>query len=74
MLKYQKDVKLSKKMSNVKKSNMWTMEELHTHQKGNCQMRFTYIDVNFDVTYEGCQNKSKILSMDILIVFGHHHM
>ena len=37
-------------------------------------MRFTYIDVNFDVTYQGRQNWSKILSMDILRVFGEHHM
>ena len=37
-------------------------------------MRFTDIYVNFDVTYEGHQNWSKILSMDILRVFGEHHM
>ena len=29
-------------------------------------MRFTHIDLNFDVTYEGHQNWSKIISMDIL--------
>ena len=31
-------------------------------------MMFTDIDVNFDITYEGHQNWSKILSMDILRV------
>ena len=33
-------------------------------------MRFTDIDVNFDVKYEGQQNCSKIISMDILRVFS----
>ena len=33
-------------------------------------MRFTHIDVNFDVKYEGDQNCSKTLSMHILRVFG----
>ena len=37
-------------------------------------MRFTHIDVYFDVKYEGHQNCSKTLSMHILRVFGHHHM
>ena len=37
-------------------------------------MRFTDIDINFDVKYKGHQNWSKILSMHILRVFGHHHM
>ena len=37
-------------------------------------MRFTHIDVNFDIKYEGHQNCSKTLSMHILRVFGHHHM
>ena len=37
-------------------------------------MRFTHIDINFDVKYEGHQNCSKTLSMHILRVFGHHHM
>ena len=37
-------------------------------------MRFTHIDVNFDVKYEGHQNCSKTLSMHILRVFGDHHM
>ena len=59
-------------MSNVKLSNTWTMEEVHTIKFDI--MRFTHIDVNFDVTYEGHQNWSKILSMDILRVFGEHHV
>ena len=37
-------------------------------------MRFTHIDVNFDVRYEGHQNCPKILSMNILRVFSDHHM
>ena len=37
-------------------------------------MRFTHIDVNFDVKYEGHQNCSKTLSLHILRVYGHHHM
>ena len=37
-------------------------------------MRFTHIDVNFDIKYEGHQNCSKTLSMHILRVYGHHHM
>ena len=37
-------------------------------------MRFTHIDVNFDIKYEGHQNCSKTLSLHILRVFGHHHM
>ena len=37
-------------------------------------MKFTHIDVNFDVKYEGHQNCSKTLSMHILRVFGDHHM
>ena len=59
----QKDVKLSKRcqvvknMSNVKKSNTWTMEEVH--KKIIDIMRFTHIDVNFDVTYDGDHNPSK---------------
>ena len=37
-------------------------------------MRFTDIDINFDVKYEGQQNCPKIISMDILRVFSDHHM
>ena len=33
--------------------------------------RFIDIGVNFDIMYEGHQNWSKILSMDILSIFGH---
>ena len=58
-------------MSNVKWSSIWTMEEVH--KKINI-MRFTDIDVNFDITYEGHQNCPKILSMNILRAFGDHHV
>ena len=37
-------------------------------------MRFTDIDINFDVRYEGHQNCLKILSMNILSVFSDHHL
>ena len=37
-------------------------------------MRFTNIDVNFDVRYEGHQNCPKILSMNIFRVFSDHHL
>ena len=37
-------------------------------------MRFTDIDINFDVRYEGHQNCPKILSMNILRVFSDHHL
>ena len=37
-------------------------------------MRFTHIDVNFDVRYEGHQNWSKIVSMNILRVFSDNHL
>ena len=68
MSNWQKDVQVVKKMSNVKKSNMWTMEEVH--KKVNY-----YNEVcNFDVKYEGHENCSKTLSMHIWRFFGHHHM
>ena len=51
---------------------MQTMEEVH--KKKIDIMRFTDIDINFDVKYEGQQNCPKILSMDILRVFSDHHM
>ena len=66
----QKDIKLSKrcqvvqKMSHVKKSNMWTMEKVHKKKLIDI-IRFTHIDVNLDVKYEGHQNCSKTLSMPI---------
>ena len=62
-----------KKMSNMKKSNMHTMEEVHKKNKFDI-MRFTDIDINFDVKYEGHQNCPKILSVNILRVFSDHHM
>ena len=37
-------------------------------------MRFTHIDVNFDVRYEGHQNCPQILSINILRVFSDHHL
>ena len=37
-------------------------------------MRFTHIDVNFYVRYEGHQNYPKILSLNILRVFSDHHL
>ena len=63
-----------KKMSNVKKTNTQTMEEVHKKKKKIHIMRFTHNDINFDVKYGGHQNCSKTLSMHILRVFGHHHM
>ena len=50
MLNCQKDV-------NLKKSNTWTVKAIHDVH--------TYIDINFDILYEGQQNWSKILSLDI---------
>ena len=63
-----------KKMLNVKKSNIWTTEEVHKKILKIDIMRFTDNDINFDITHEGHQNWSKILYMDILRVFGDHHM
>ena len=64
-----------KKMSNVKKSNIWTMRRFTKKKKKKIGiMRFTHIDINYDVKYEDYQNCSKTLSMHILRVFGHHHM
>ena len=37
-------------------------------------MMFTYIDVYFDVKYQGDQNWSKILYIYILRVFGENDM
>ena len=37
-------------------------------------MRFTHIDVNFDIRYQRHQNCPKILSMNILRVFSDHHL
>ena len=67
-----KRCQIVKKMSNcqndVKKSNTWTMEEVH--KKINCHNKVHTYDVN----YEGHQKCSKTLSRHILRVFGHHHM
>ena len=76
---------MSKRCQNVKKMSKCQKEVKcqkvkHTDYEGCSQkksihiMRFTHIDVNFDVKYEGHQNCSKTLSMHILRVFGHHHM
>ena len=51
----------------------------HLHYGGGSQkkidlMRFTHIDVNFDVRYEGHQNWSKIVSINILRVFSDNHL
>ena len=37
-------------------------------------MRFTDIDINFDIRYEGHKNCLKILSINILSVFSDHHL
>ena len=42
-------------MSNVKKSNTQTMEEVHTQKKLDI-MRYIHIDVNFDIKCE-CHQK-----------------
>ena len=63
--------KMSSCQKDVKKSNVCTMGEVH---KKNDTMRFTHIDLNFDVTYEGHQNWSKILSMHIWRVISDHHI
>ena len=56
-------------MSNSQTSGLW--RKFRKKKKIDI-MRFTDIDVNFDVRYEGHQNWSKILSMDILMVFSDH--
>ena len=62
-------------MSNIKKSNMQDYGGGSQKKKKKIDiMRFTDIDVNFDVKYEGQQNCPKIISMDILRVFSDHHM
>ena len=69
----QKDVKLSKRC-HMSKSQTHRLWRRFTKKKKIHIMRFTHIDVNFDVKYEGNQNCSKTLSMHILRGFGHHHM
>ena len=68
----QKDVKLSKRcqMSKNETPRLWR----RFTKKLNDTMRFTDIDINFDVRYEGHQNCPKILSMNILSVFSDHHL
>ena len=38
------------------------------------RIRFTDININFDVKYEGEENYPKIISINILRVFSNHHM
>ena len=72
MSKCQKDVKMSKRcqMSKSQTHKLWR----RFTKKKNYIMRFTHIDVNFDVKYEDHQNCSKTLSTHILRGFGHHHV
>ena len=72
MCQMSKDVKLSKRcqMSNSQTSGLWRR---FAKKKENI-MRFTDIDINFDIRYEGHQNCPKILSKNILRVFGDHHV
>ena len=76
---------MSKRCQNVKKmskcqKDVKCQKVKYTDYGGGSQkklidiMRFTHIDVNFDIKYEGHQNCSKTLSMHILRVFGHHHI
>ena len=67
-----------KKMSSCQKDVKYQKVK-HADYGGDSQkkidtMRFTDIDINFDVKYEGQQNCPKILSIDILRVFSDHHM
>ena len=76
--KCQKDIKLSKicqvykkcqKMSSFQK-DIKCQKVKHVDYEGGSQkkkdtMRFTHIDVNFDITSEHHKNWSKILSMNI---------
>ena len=64
--KCQKDVKCQI-VKHLDYGGGWQKKQIDT-------MRFTHIDINFDVRYEGHQNCPKILSMDILRVFSDHHM
>ena len=67
-----KDIMLSKRcqISIVKHLNYGG----GSHKKYIHTMRFTHTNVNFDIKYEGDQNWSKMLSVDILRVFGDGHM
>ena len=66
MSSFQKDVKCQKVKHIDYGGGSQKKKKIHI-------MRFTHIDVNFDVKYEGHQNCSKTLSMPIWRVFGHHH-
>ena len=68
----QKDVKLSKRCQ-IWKSQICILWRRFTKKLIDI-MRFTDIDVNFDVKYEGHQNCPKILSVNILRVFSDYHM
>ena len=59
-------------MLNVKKSNTWTMEEVH--KKKIDIMRFTDIDISFDITYNGDQKPSKCTWEVFLTNFGDLHL
>ena len=68
---------MSKKMSScqkdVKKSNTWTMGEVHKKNKIDI-MRFTHTDVNFLVTHHGDQKPSKCAKKMFLNNFGDLHI
>ena len=72
---------VTKNPENVHRKHFWgNFVDLHiswrrfTKKKYIDIMRFTDIDVNFDVKYEGHQNCPKMLSVNILRVFSDHHM
>ena len=72
-------LKPPKKMSSCQK-DVKCQKMKHLDYGGGSQknlidtMRFTDIDINFDVRYEGHQNCPKILSINILSVFSDHHL
>ena len=61
-----------KKMSKSQTHGLW--RRFTKNRKKIDIMRFTHIDIYFDIKYEGHQNCSKTLSMYILMVFCYHHM
>ena len=66
---------MSSCQKDVKCQNMKHLDYGGGSQKNKIDtMRFTDIDTNFDVRYEGHQNCLKILSMNILSVFSDHHL
>ena len=71
----QKDVKLSKKMSSwqmSKKSNLWTMKEVHKIINWHNKVYRYWCQVWRQIWRS--QNCPEILSMHTLRVFGYHHM